>query len=83
MAGTRVETIADKLADVIAATDTQDLPASTRAATTVHALDTLGCALAAYGLGRATFVREAYAGRQVSGPATAIGTAYGLPATWR
>lgn len=75
-----METIADKLAVIAATTHSYDLPPATREATALHTLDTLGCALAAYGMGKATFVGEAYAQRRVSGPATVIGTDEGLPA---
>lgn len=73
-------TIADRFADLVAGTEPRDVPAPAHEAAAVHALDTLGCALAAYGLGKASFVGEAYAARGVSGLATVIGSPDGLPA---
>lgn len=74
------DTIASQLADFVTAARSPDLPASAREATALHALDTLGCALAAVALDAVPFVRASYAERQVSGPASVAGADQGLPA---
>lgn len=76
---TATATIAEVLAGLVADTAATDIPAPTRDSAAVHTLDALGCALAAYGLGRASFVQDAYASRSVSGSASVVGSDRLLP----
>jgi 2-methylcitrate dehydratase PrpD len=55
------------------------IPAEVRAAAALHALDTLGCGLAAHAVGVGTEGRTAAAAECPAGPATAIGHPDGLP----
>lgn len=74
-------TAAQRLGDFIAALKVEQLPEATRQAARLHALDALGCGLAAYALGEATYAAAAVAEDGTSGPATAIGASEGLPPT--
>nr|WP_103383494.1 MmgE/PrpD family protein [Pseudonocardia dioxanivorans] len=73
-------TISGRLAELVVGTEPAALPEATRTATSMHTLDTLGCALAALGLDAVPYVRASYAERGVSGPASVVGQAGGLPA---
>lgn len=57
-----------------------DIPEEVQRAAILHALDAIGCGLAAHALGEAPYVRAAAAEAGTSGPATAIGVA-DLPAS--
>jgi 2-methylcitrate dehydratase PrpD len=70
---------AHELAAWTSALELGDIPAEVRAAAREHLLDTLGCGLAALGVGEATAGLEV-AGDAGTGPATAIGRAAGVPA---
>jgi 2-methylcitrate dehydratase PrpD len=73
-------TASARLAEFVTSLRLEDLPAGVREAAKLHALDTLGCGLAAHGLGEGTFVHAAAAEVATAGPATAIGRPGGLPA---
>jgi 2-methylcitrate dehydratase PrpD len=70
---------AQELAAWTSALDVGDVPAEVRAAAREHILDTLGCGIAALGVGEAT-AGLAVAAEAGAGPATAIGRAEGVPA---
>jgi 2-methylcitrate dehydratase PrpD len=59
----------------------QDVPAETVLAAKLHALDALGCGLAASAMGEAAFAVGAALEVASAGPATAIGLPGGLPAS--
>jgi 2-methylcitrate dehydratase PrpD len=74
-------TAAERLADFAVGLRYDDLPDEVASAAELHALDALGCGLAAFALDEASFVVQA--GIEAAGgggPATAIGIADGLPA---
>jgi 2-methylcitrate dehydratase PrpD len=70
---------AGQVASWAAALALDDIPNEVRAAASEHVLDTLGCGLAALGLGEAT-AGLAVARESGAGPATAIGTQDGVTA---
>ncbi len=67
------------LAGFVAGLSFEDLPREVVAAAKLHALDTLGCGLAARALGEADWVIAATAEAGSCGPATGIGMLKGLP----
>ncbi|HLW93897.1 MAG TPA: MmgE/PrpD family protein, partial [Solirubrobacteraceae bacterium] len=73
-------TASARLAEFVTGLRLDDVPADTREAAKLHALDTLGCGLAAHGLGEGAFVQAATAEVAGAGAATAIGVAGGLAA---
>lgn len=76
-----VETVSQRLARFVACLDLDHLPASVRRAAALHALDTVGCGVAAFALREAPYVSAAAEEAAVSGGCTAIGSKAGLPAT--
>jgi 2-methylcitrate dehydratase PrpD len=70
---------AHELAAWACALEPGDIPGEVRAAAREHALDVLGCGLAALGVGEAT-AGLATAAEAGTGPASAIGRAAGVPA---
>lgn len=75
-----MKTATQRIADFVTGLSYADLPDEVVAAAKLHALDTLGCGLAAHALEEASFVVEAAAEVATAGPATAIGMTDGLPA---
>ena len=75
-----MSTAAQRLAAFVADLRYENLPGVVADAAKLHALDALGCGLAAFALDEAPFVTGAAAEVAGSGPATAIGMPYGLPA---
>ncbi|HEY7967054.1 MAG TPA: MmgE/PrpD family protein [Solirubrobacteraceae bacterium] len=73
-------TASSRLAEFATGLRLEDVPADTREAAKLHALDALGCGLAAHALGEGAFVHAAAAEAATAGPATAIGVPGGLPA---
>jgi len=73
-------TAAQRLASFSSGLCVGDLPEEVVDAATIHLLDTLGCGLAACGLGVADYARTALEEPGVSGPATVIGLPEGRPA---
>lgn len=74
-------TAAHRLADFVAGVRCEDLPENVLEAARTHVLDTLGCGLAAVGLGEAGYVLGAVNEDTGGGVASGIGVAEGLPAT--
>lgn len=70
----------ETIAAFAAGLDVTSIPREVRHAAKLHLLDTLGCALAASGLGQATAGREIAAADGDGGPATVIGLPGGYPA---
>ena len=71
---------ARRLAEFVVGLSFEALPADTVAAAKLHALDTIGCGLAAHALGESSFVLHAAAEVASGGPASVIGASGGLPA---
>lgn len=76
-----MKTASQHLAAFIVGLRYDDLPAETVTAAKLHALDTIGCGLAAHALDEASFVVDAAGEAATNGPATVIGKPGGLPAT--
>ncbi|MFC5747237.1 MmgE/PrpD family protein [Actinomadura rugatobispora] len=74
------ESVSQRLARFVVALDVEGLPADVRAAGALHALDAIGCGVAAFALGEAPYVSAAADEAGVGGPSTAIG-GRGLPST--
>lgn len=74
-----METAAQRFARFATEVDMQALPAPVRDAAQLHALDVLGCGLAAYALGEAPYAARAALEEGVSGPSTGIGVSAGMP----
>jgi len=68
-------TISTRLADFTSRLTVADLPAEVRAAAGLHALDTVGCGLAAVALGDADFVEASVVESHAPGSSSAIGVA--------
>jgi 2-methylcitrate dehydratase PrpD len=75
-----VKTAARQLANFAAELDFDDIPEDVVAAAKLHALDALGCGLAARALGESGYAIAAALELGLEGPATAIGVEHGLPA---
>lgn len=73
-------TAAQRIAGFVAGLAAADAPGEVLEAAKLHALDTLGCGLAAGALGEAAYAVAAATEEAGSGPCTAIGVAHGLPA---
>jgi len=73
-------TTGERLASFVAASSLDEMPGEVVEAAKLHVLDTLGCGLAAQGLGEASYAASAAQETATSGPATAIGVTHGLPA---
>lgn len=71
---------ANRLATFVADLRCEDLPDDVSAAARAHALDTLGCGLAAVGLGEADHVLAAVGEDAGGGAVSGIGVSAGLPA---
>lgn len=76
-----MSTVAEQLADFTSSLSVDTLPAEVVDAAKLHALDTLGCGLAAFAVGVASGAREAVLEEGATGPATAIGVPDGVPST--
>ncbi|MGW1783979.1 MmgE/PrpD family protein [Streptomyces sp. NPDC002143] len=76
-----MRTAAQRLGDFIAQLKIEQMPAATRRAAVLHALDAIGCGLAAHALGEAPYAAAAAAEAGTTGPATVIGGRVGLPAS--
>jgi 2-methylcitrate dehydratase PrpD len=76
-----VRTVAQRLGVFVAGLRAGDVPAGVRGTASLHAVDTIGCGVAAVALGEASYVSAAAAEAAVSGPCSAIGIAGGLPVT--
>jgi 2-methylcitrate dehydratase PrpD len=75
-----MSTAARRLAEFVVGMRFDELPAQTVAAAKLHALDALGCGLAAHGLGESSFALGAAAEASTGGPASVIGLSGGLSA---
>lgn len=71
---------AQRLGDFIAELKVEQIPDGTRQAARLHALDAIGCGLAAYAVGEAGYAAAAVREAGTTGPATVIGGKAGLPA---
>ena len=76
-----MQTSSQRVAAFVADCDSALIPTPVRRAAQLHALDALGCGLAANALGEAPWVTSAVLESKTSGPAAAIGVPYGLPET--
>jgi 2-methylcitrate dehydratase PrpD len=74
-----MSTVAERFASFSCTLTLDRIPAEVREAARLHLLDTLGCGLAAHALDVAPAARRAMTEDGVSGPATVIGHAGGLP----
>ena len=74
------ETAAQRLGRFVADLDLDEIPEEVRRAAALHALDLLGCGLAAHSLGEAPYAAAVAREEASSGPASAIGEHEGLPA---
>lgn len=72
-------TAAETLGKFVAGLDLASIPEDVVEAAKLHALDTLGCGLAAHALGEARYAGLAAVEEAAGGPATAIGVPGGLP----
>jgi 2-methylcitrate dehydratase PrpD len=70
---TRDTTLAQRLGTFVAGLRYDQLPIEVVEAEKLHILDTLGCGIAALGLGEVAWIRDAIAHEDASGPATVIG----------
>lgn len=68
-------TAAQRFSSFVASLDVDTIPADVQQAASLHALDALGCGIAAHALGEARYVHAAVAEARTTGPATAIGAA--------
>ncbi len=75
-----VAAAAQRLGDFVAQLKVEQIPDGTRRAARLHALDAIGCGLAACALGEAGYAAAAVAEAGTTGPATVIGATAGLPA---
>jgi 2-methylcitrate dehydratase PrpD len=75
-----MDTIAQRFATFSSSLEFDQLPTEVVESEKLHILDTVGCGLAAHALDAAPAAREAMTETGVSGPASAIGVASGLPA---
>ncbi|WP_411152474.1 MmgE/PrpD family protein [Streptomyces sp. A30] len=71
-------TAAQCVGDFVARLTVESIPGSVRRAAALHALDALGCGLAAHALGEAGYASAAVQEDGGTGPATAIGSPAGL-----
>lgn len=75
-----MKTAVQRIADFVIDLRYEDLPDEVVTAAKLHALDALGCGLAAHALEEASFVVDAATEVATEGPAMAIGLPNGLPA---
>lgn len=75
-----MKTAVQRIADFVIDLRYEDLPDEVVTAAKLHALDALGCGLAAHALKEASFVVDAATEVATEGPAMAIGLPNGLPA---
>jgi 2-methylcitrate dehydratase PrpD len=74
-----MDTAAHRIANFSSSLTIDQVPEEVVESEKLHILDTIGCGLAAHALDAAPAGRQAMTENEVSGPATAIGVAAGLP----